>query len=52
MSPSQGLNLGLPITSQMLLTLSHQDSYALEQRIYVLLSYLITLFSLLFLPLQ
>ena len=26
LSPSQGLNLGLPITSQMLLPLRHQDS--------------------------
>ena len=26
LSPSQGLNLGLPNTSQMLLPLSHQDS--------------------------
>ena len=36
LSPSQGLNLGLPNTSQMLLPLRHQDSLALEQRILLL----------------
>ena len=38
--PSQGLNvnLGLPNTSQMFLPLSKQNSWALEQRILLLVS--------------